>query len=202
MLMDKPGGDTVDQHRRCWAGRGGQAPAAASRVSGAELGYDTDLDFIFPKGLAVFRAGGDLAFHHGGPSLQEMIVPVLTLRIPSAEPEAASGSKVTLEGEPSVLTNRTFSMRVSVAPELFSQGPVPVRLILLADGLEAGSCGMALDAELDRATGVVLVQPGKPANVGMMLTRDKFKKIRIVAQDPATDAILAQSGDIDVKLGM
>ncbi len=202
MLMDKPGGDTVDQHRRCWAGRGGQTPAAASRVSGAELGYDTDLDFIFPKGLAVFRAGGDLAFHHGGPSLQEMIVPVVTLRIPSAAPEATSGSKVTLEGQPSVLTNRTFGMRVLVAADLFSQEPIPVRLVLLAEGLEVGRCGMALDAELDRASGVLMVQPGKPANVAMMLTRDEFKKIRIVAQDPATDAVLAQSGDIDVKLGM
>ena len=203
MLMDKPGGDTVDQHRRCWAGRGARTPAAASRVSGAELGYDTDLDFIFPKGLAVFRAGGDLAFHHGGPSLQEMIVPVVTLRMPSAgAPEAASGSKVALEGYPSVLTNRTFGMRVLVAAELFSQEQVPVRLILLADGLEVGRCGMALDAELDRASGVLMLQPGKPANVAMMLTRDEVNKIRIVAQDPATDAVLAQSADIDVKLGM
>ena len=202
MLMDKPGGDTIDQHRRCWAGRGGQTPAAATRVSGANLGYDTDLDFIFPKGLAVFRAGGDLAFHHGGPSLQEMIVPVVTLRIPSATPETSPGSKVTIEGQPSVLTNRTFGMRVVVAPDLFSNEPVPVRLVLLAEGLEVGRCGMALDAELDRASGVLMVRPGYPANVAMMLTRDEFKKIRIVAQDPATDAVLAQSGDIDVKLGM
>ena len=202
MLMDKPGGDTVDQHRRCWAGRGGQTPAAATRVSGANLGYDTDLDFIFPKGLAVFRAGGDLAFHHGGPSLQEMIVPVVTLRIPSTAPETSPGSKVTIEGQPSVLTNRTFGLRVVVAPDPFSHEAVPVRLVLLAEGLEVGRCGMALDAELDRGSGVLMVRPGVPANVAMMLTRDEFKKIRIVAQDPATDAVLAQSGDIDVKLGM
>lgn len=202
MLMDKPGGDTVDQHRRCWAGRGGHTPTAATRVPGAELGYDTDLDFIFPKGLAVFRAGGDLAFHHGGPSLQEMIVPVVTLRIPSAAAEATSGSKVALEGHPNVLTNRTFGMRVVVTADLFSPEPIPIRLVLLAEGLEVGRCGMAVDAELDRGSGVLMVQPGKPANVAMMLTRDEFKKIRIVAQDPATDAVLGQSGDIEVKLGM
>ena len=86
--------------------------------------------------------------------------------------------------------------------ELFSQEQVPVRLILLADGLEVGRCGMALDAELDRASGVLMLQPGKPANVAMMLTRDEVNKIRIVSQDPATDAVLAQSDDIDVKLGM
>lgn len=202
MLMDKPGGDTVDQHRRCWAGRGGHTPAAATRVSGAELGYDTDLDFIFPKGLAVFRAGGDLAFHHGGPSLQEMVVPVVTLRIPPGTPEAAAGSSVSLEGHPSILTNRTFGIRVVVAADLFSQELLPIRLVLLAEGLEVGRCGMALDAELDRGSGILMVQPGKPANVAMMLTRDEFKKIRIVAQDPSTDAVLAQSDDIDVKLGI
>lgn len=202
MLMDKPGGDTVDQHRRCWAGHGGHTPSAAIRVSGAELGYDTDLDFIFPKGLAVFRAGGDLAFHHGGPSLQEMIVPVVTLRIPSATAEATSGSKVTLDGHPSVLTNRTFGMRVMVAADLFAREPIPVRLVLLAEGLEVGRCGMALDADLDRASGVLMVEPGKPANVAMVLNRDESKRVRIVAQDPATDAVLAQSADIDVKLGI
>lgn len=200
MLMDKPGGDTVDQHRRCWAGRGGHTPAAATRVSGAELGYDTDLDFVFPRGLAVFRAGGDLAFHHGGPSLQEMIVPVLTLRIPRLEAEGSLGAMVTLEGYPSVLTNRTFGMRVTVGAELFSQEPVSIRLVLLADGLEVGRCGMAVDAELDRASGVLVLKNGEVANVAMILNRDEFTQVRIVAQDPLTDAVLAQSTDIQVKL--
>ena len=55
----------------------------------------------FPAGSGVFRAGGDLAFHHGGPSLQELVVPVLTVRTqgartqvrraPPAGPIVASG---------------------------------------------------------------------------------------------------------------
>ena len=57
MKMDNPGGDTVDLHRRCWIGHGGTTPAGRPRV-GAELGYDTDLDFVFPTGLGVFKAGG------------------------------------------------------------------------------------------------------------------------------------------------
>lgn len=202
MLMDKPGGDTVDLHRRCWAGRGGQTPTAAQRVSGAELGYDTDLDFMFPLGLAVFRAGGDPAFHHGGPSLQEMVIPIVTLRIPAAVAETESSSSVTLEGVPTVLTNRTFGMRVAVESGLFSKEPLSIRLVVLDDGVEVGRCGMAPDAEFDRATGTVMVRPGSSASVAMMLTSDEPKKVRIVAQDPATDAVLAQSPDIDVKLGM
>lgn len=202
MMMDKPGGETVDQHRRCWAGVGGQTPGAATRVPGTSLGYDTDLDFIFPTGLAVFRAGGDLAFHHGGPSLQEMVIPVVTLRIPLKTSEETPTSHLTLEGYPTELTNRTFGMRLTVAADLFSQKTVPVRLVLLAEGLEVGRCGMASDAELDRRSGILMVAPGKPTDVAMMLTRDEFEKIRIVAQDPTTDAVMAQSDEIDVKLGI
>ena len=203
MLMEKPGGEKVDQHRRCWAGRGGQTGAACVRVNGAELGYDTDLDFIFPRGLAVFRTGGDLAFHHGGISLQEMVVPVVSLRMPAkAEKPAAAGPKVSLENFPELLTNRTFGMRVHVSAELFSREPLRVRLVLLADGQEVGQAGMALDAEFDRASGTVTIEPGHVANVAMMLMRDEVTKFRIVAQEPDTDAVLAQSDEIAVKLGM
>src|SRR3712207_7517832 len=52
---------------------GGATPSAAVRVSGQSLGNSTDCDFVFPKGNGVFRAGGDLAFHHGGTSLQELV---------------------------------------------------------------------------------------------------------------------------------
>jgi hypothetical protein len=53
MKTDNPGGDTLELHRRCWIGHGGSKPAGTVRVSGAELGYHTDLDFIFPTGLGV-----------------------------------------------------------------------------------------------------------------------------------------------------
>ena len=86
MKTDNPGGDTVDLHRRCWIGRGGADPMGTVRVSAATLGYASDLDFVFPTGLGVFKAGGGLSYHHGGISLQELIVPVVTLRALTARP--------------------------------------------------------------------------------------------------------------------
>ena len=35
-----------------------------------------------------------------------------------------------------------------------------------------------------------------------MLSREDCKKVRIMVLDPATDAVLAQSDDITVKLGI
>lgn len=207
MLMDKPIGETVEQHRRNWAGRGGQTSGASVRVSGAELGYDTDLDFIFPTGLAVFKAGGDLAFHHGGISLQEMIVPVLSLRMPvAATDQTTDPNTVFLDEHPAAITNRMFSVRVT-ATQLLGDEPVAVRIVVVESrpkaGEIAGNAGMATGAEsFDRATGIVRLVPNTAAQVGIMLTNQDAKSVRIVAQDPHTDAILAQSDELPVKLGL
>lgn len=202
MQIDNPGGETVDLHRRCWIGHGGQTTAASLRVSSASLGYSSGLDFIFPKGVAVFRAGGDLNFHHGGTSLQEMVVPVISFRTLTGIVPAADSVGVRLTGYPTQLANRTFGLQVELQPGLFTQNEVPVRLILLAEGQEVGRAGMAIDARFDSARCVVYLTPGKQISVGMMLTRDEFSKVRVIAQSPDTDAVMAQSDDITVKLGM
>lgn len=80
MRTDAPRGATVDLHRRCWIGRGGTTPSGCLRADAAALGYASDLEFVFPLASGVFRAGGDLAFHHGGPSLQELVIPVVAVR--------------------------------------------------------------------------------------------------------------------------
>jgi len=197
MIMDRPGGNEVDQHRRCWAGHGGKTPPAAVRTSAAELGYTSDLEFIFPRGLAVFRCGGDLAFHHGGCSLQEMVVPVVTLRIPAVSQPDPGMANVVVEGYPPILTTRTLGARIALH-DLLQTDPLLVRVILVAGGKEVGRAGMALDTEFDRATATLTLPPGSFVNVALMLTQDTREPVRIVVQDPKTDAVLAQSDDIEV----
>lgn len=202
MKTDAPTGDTLDLHRRCWIGRGGTTPQGSVRVSGAELGYDTDLDFVFPTGLGVFKAGGGLSFHHGGASLQEMVIPVISLRMPSRGVSQPSGKVAQLVGAPDKLTNRTVGVRVLAVADLFKNEPVAMRVILVSGSEQVGQTGMAQDAEFDRTSGVVRVAPGTTATVGLMLTREGCTTVRIVIQDPATDAVLAQSDEIPVQLGI
>ena len=57
---------------------------------------------------------------------------------------------------------------------------------------------MAPDAEFDRSTATVQLQARKGVSIGMMLTKETSKKVRIVVQDPVTDAVLAQSDEIEV----
>ena len=205
MRIESPGGDQVDLHRRCWIGRGGATPAGCVRVSGAALGYDSDLDFVFPLGAGVFKAGGDLAFHHGGPSLQELVIPVLTVRMKASGPVRSTTGPVIATGLPEAVTNRIFSVTFLLDGgnlSLFSSELV-VRPLLISSGKQVGGVGMAVDADLDRASGCVKLQPGKPVTVAFLLSDESIASLRVVVQDPTTDAEVYRSpNDIPVRLGI
>ena len=205
MRIDTPGGDEVDLHRRCWIGRGGATPAGCVRVTGSALGYDSDLDFVFPLGSGVFKAGGDLAFHHGGPSLQELVIPVATVRMRTRKPGRSTAGPVTAAGLPDAVTNRIFSVTIQLESKnlsLFSNELV-VRPLLISAGKQVGRVGMAIDAELDRATGCVKLQAGKPVTIAFLLSDESVASLRIVVQDPTTDAELYRSPkEISVRLGV
>jgi hypothetical protein len=202
MKIDAPGGQPIEEHRRCWIGHGGATPSAAVRVSAAELGYASDLEFVFPAGSGVFKAGGGLAYHHGGLSLQEVVVPVITFRMAAQEAKGLAGTTVMLLGCPHVLTNRTLGIRIRVDGDLLTQDDVAMRPILISGGQQVGQAGMALGGVLDRASGTLRIKPGAEAHVGLMLRDERCAAIRVVVQDPATDAVLAQSDEIPVKLGI
>jgi hypothetical protein len=205
MRIDAPGGDQVDIHRRCWIGRGGATPPGCVRVAASALGYDSDLDFVFPAGSGVFKAGGDLAFHHGGPSLQEVIIPVVTVRTKARERERLTAGPVTATGLPDVVTNRIFSVTIQLDGRnlsLFSNELV-VRPLLISAGKQVGSAGMAIDGDFDRATGCVTLHAGKSIMVALLLSDDTAASLRIVIQDPTTAAELYRSPtDIPVRLGV
>jgi len=204
MRVESPGGQTIDRHRRCWIGRGGSTPPGCVRVSGPELGYASDLEFVFPRGSGVFLAGGDLGFHHGGPSLQELIVPVLTVR--STAPVPASPKKAAIEvgNLPYRITNRIFSVTARLEGQMALFAPQsPVLPLLMAGTQQVGRAGMATGAEFDGTAGTVALVPGQDAEIALLLTDDTVESVRVVIRDPATDAELYRSPqDIPVKLGV
>jgi len=200
MRIDSPGGDTFELHRRCWAGRGGATPPSCVRVTARDLGNDADFDLVFPSGAGVLRAGGDLAFHHGGPSLQEMVIPVLTFRSAESPTPSAAMTDLVVTDVPSAITNRMFSVKLSDA-SLLSSG-APVRPVLLSDGRQVGAVGMVFGAD-EQDDGIVVLQSGSEASIGFMLHDDTVETLRIVVLDPATDAELYRSpADIPVRLGV
>jgi hypothetical protein len=205
MRTDSPGGETVELHRRCWAGRGGKTPAGCVRVSAQALGYASDLEFVFPPGVGVFRAGGDLAYHHGGLSPQEVILPVVTVRMPSPVKAHQPAVAITVEGLPDVITNRIFSVKIELDSRglaLFSEA-LQVKPVLVSGGKQAGGVRMAVDAELDPASGSFTIHSRKPVSAAFLLTDEEAKSVRLLIVDPATDAELYRSPkEIPVSLGV
>ena len=78
-----------------------------------------------------------------------------------------------------------------------------VRPLLMSAGKQVGAVGMAVDAEFDRATGCVKLEPDKPVTVAFLLSDESVASLRVVVQDPTTDAELYRSPtDIPVRLGV
>ncbi|MFC4006015.1 PglZ domain-containing protein [Nonomuraea purpurea] len=205
MRTDPPGGRTVDLHRRCWIGHGGATPPGCIRVAASALGYDSDLELVFPAGSGVFRAGGDLAFHHGGATLQEMVIPVITIRTAAGATKPDTTASVTVTETPETITNRIFTVTLSLGSGQMMLGTtgMAVRAMLIADGNQVGAVGMAAGAEFDRATERIQLEPGRSTTVGFQLTDDTVDSLQIVVLDPETDAELYRSRTkIPVRLGV
>jgi hypothetical protein len=205
MKTDSPGGKTSELHRRCWAGQGGSIPPGTVKVSGTELGYDSPLDFIFPSGSGVFKAGGSLSYHHGGTSLQEMVIPVITIRAPQSKAQSTAQRSIVVSGVPDLLATRTMGITIEIGSanlfDMMASGPLTVRPVLVCGGKQVGRAGMAVHGVFDVATGCVVVNPNEKVMVGMLLS-EETDKVQVVVLDPQTDTVLGQSEEIEVKLGM
>ena len=195
MRTDAPGGDTVELHRRCWIGRGGATSPGCVRVAASALGYASDLEFVFPSGAGVFRAGGGLAFHHGGPSLQEMVIPVVVCRTTGVSSKVTSGPMVVVTGAPEAVTNGIFTAVIQLggsAPSMFA-APLAVRPLLMHAGRQVGGAGMVIGADLESESGTVTLRPGAPVTIAFVLRERDVESLRVVIQDPSTDAELYRS---------
>lgn len=192
MRVDAPASSaadaTVELHRRCWIGRGGATPSGCVRVGAASLGYDSDLELVFPPGSAVFKAGGDLNYHHGGLSLQEVVVPVLTTRSLRRVAVPAGEKSVQISGMPDKVTNRIVTITVT------SLLGARVVALLMSEGRTVGSVFPPTD--------VVELAPGVNTKLAMLLTDDTVKQVTVSLRDPTTDAELCQAETIPVKLGV
>ncbi len=81
LQMDAPGGNTVELHPRVWIGQGGTNGEGYFRVNASDLELGGPLEFAFPKGLGTFKVkGGVGSYFHGGPTLQENLLPLCRLK--------------------------------------------------------------------------------------------------------------------------
>lgn len=197
MKIDSPGGDQIELHRRCWIGRGGKTPSGCVRLASADLGYRGELEFVFPLGGGVFKSGGDLAFHHGGVSLQELVIPVITLKWRGVQTVSAATSSIVLSAVPESIANRMPT--VEIAQVQMSISPIEVKPVLMSGHRIVGKAEVVLGGTLDREKGIVSIGKEK-VTVGLILSDENISSARIVVLDPVSDAILQQTVEIPVNV--
>lgn len=137
MKVDPPGGETIDLHRRVWVGRGGQSSDAFMRARISDFNLGSDLEIATPWGFGAFKSpGGAKAFFHGGLSLQELVIPVLTLTPRKVQPAGVEGKldwDLALGSQK--ISTRFFSVQIKAAVLGFLEPVLPkVRIEIKAAG--------------------------------------------------------------------
>jgi hypothetical protein len=129
--IDAPGGKTAALKRRVWVGQGGADLPGALRAPLSAFGIGGDLEIATPWNLSCFRAkGGGMEYFHGGLSLQELIVPVLTVR-PAAAPAPTAAARIAWRLTPGSQTISTRFLSVTVegrSAELLPVEPPAIRV--------------------------------------------------------------------------
>jgi hypothetical protein len=182
----RPSGDWITVHDRFLLGEG-DSDAANFCAPAEHLGVRGDFGRAAgPRALVAYRAGQ--TYFHGGASLQETVVPVITVRLHKAE-GVAKRPAITLaykRGATRITTRRpVFELAVG-AGDLFS---IDAGFEIL---LEAHDKGGAVVGEanpggpVNPATRTINVKPGDTVQVTLRMEMDFEGRFSVKALDPST----------------
>ena len=128
MRIPAPAGKTFKLERRCWLGHPSAVQEPCIEIPPAELGYGSNgLSVVVPRSAGVLKAGGSLWYHHGGTSVQEVLIPLLSLRCNPAgtaeenskAPKAKRSKRNAWPGElPEKITNRILMLPIELPVDL------------------------------------------------------------------------------------
>lgn len=188
---EKPAGNWVNLHDRALLGDGGSSDANVV-VSASQVGVQGNFAQVaFPRALVPYKAG--LGYFHGGASLPEAVVPVITLQLQVSEKAASQPSvELTYKRGAKKITTRLPVVDLSVGmAELFAQD-TPIEILVEAQDKKGNVVGEAKPGgPVNPATGTVDVKANTPVKVPIRMLDDFRGKFTLKALDPATAVTLA-----------
>jgi hypothetical protein len=193
----KPAGVWTVVHDRALLGEG--EPDAANFVLPAEkVGVHGDFaKFGGPRSMAPYRKG--VLYFHGGASLQEVIVPVITVRLKHVRQPQLATAKVTLSYKNGAkrVTTRLPVVDLAVEGEnMFSLGE-SFEILLEAHTKRGAIVGEAKrGGAVDVATGTVTVKPGGKVQITIKMAEEFEGKFVLKALNPVT---LAQYASLELE---
>lgn len=192
-VAEKPAGDWLVVHDRCALGDGSAGDDHI--ITDAEkVGVRGDFTrFAAPRSLAAYRAG--LAYYHGGASLQECVVPVITMRLRGEAQPTASRPTVSLDYKHGArcITTRVPVIDIAIDSDDMFSVDATHELLIEAQDKKGNVVGEAkVGGAVNAATGTLSMQPGDRERVTLKMSPEFEGKFKIKALDPRTSTIHAQ----------
>lgn len=196
-LGAKPPGEWLTIHERILLGDG-SSDASNFVVPAEHLGIRGDFgQAAGPRALVAYRAGQ--TYFHGGASLQEAVVPVISLRLRAADAPATKVPRVTLSYKRGAkrITTRLPVFEIAVEMADFFWGDAEMNILLEAHDKSGNVVGEAkTGGAVNPATRTVAVTPGDTVQVTLRMEMEYEGKFTVKALDPST---LATYSKLDLE---
>jgi hypothetical protein len=200
----RPPGNWLIQKARCVLGKG-EADSANLVMKGDELGIPGEFDdYGAPKALVAYMRGQ--LYCHEGLSLQECILPCLSVRLEPTEKKTRKRTSVNLmltyrQGKSDTITSRRPVVDLAW-PQLqsgFFDDDREIEVIVEAIGDNGAIVGWAGSSPtINLATGCVRIKPGAAFGVGLRMEEEFSGKFTVRVLDASTNIQLAS---LNLKTG-
>jgi hypothetical protein len=187
--VSKPSGEWPMAKPRSLAGTGA-TPEYAFGFSPEKIGVKSDIkSFVFLKNYAVFEK--NTTYFHEGISLQENIVPVMTLTPVKAKKEKKVQVNITYKGKTSgVITTRRPSMEITcfVDGELGLE-PISVRMEAITNSNIVGI--PSLGEHVNEVSNDLEIMPSQTYKIPLEMNTDFEGSFEVKLSDPVTNKTYA-----------
>ncbi len=199
-LCPKPPGNWIVRKSRCLLGEG-EAEGHNLVLKAAEFGIPAEIrNYAVPKTLVPYSRGQ--IYYHEGLSLQECVLPCLTIKLESAAraKRRPSPPRLTLtyrQGKSDRITSRRPVVDLAWPDaELFAAESEREVAVEAVDG-KGNTVGQAGTGQaVSPTTGCVRIRPGCAVSVALRMEEDFSGAFKVRVLDPVTNATLA---DLSLK---
>lgn len=192
-VCGKPEGNWLIEHDRCALGDGA-AGNTHYLMPADRLGMRGDFAKVAgPLTLAAYRAG--LQYFHGGASLQECVVPVLTLQLKAQAQPALTRAVVSLayKNGATKVSTRVPVIDVAVGGADMFSADSAFEILLEAQDAKGNVVGEArAGGAVNAATGTLTLRAGEKVQVTLRMHLEFEGKFKVKALDPKTNEIYSQ----------
>ncbi|XOV89808.1 MAG: PglZ domain-containing protein [Pseudomonadota bacterium] len=186
-------GDWLSEHQRCLLGEG-SSDSHHYMLSAEKAGIRGDFASIAgPLTMAPYRSG--MLYYHGGASLQECVVPVITLKLNAPEPAPLEKATVILNYKNGAkrITTRLPAIEISLESQDMFSVDSDFEILLEAHNKKGEVVGEAKPGgAVNPATGTITLQPGDHLQVILKMQVEFEGKFKIKALNPTTMAAFCQ----------